>query len=151
MYLDKQAEFSDTQAVTATAISTNVMDLNTAFNYNTSVDIGTGEDVYLVIQSDAAAAAAGAATVVATLESSASAGLTSSNVHWTSVSWALTDLTAGKTLAAIKLPSGLNIPYLRYLGVRYTVSTGPLTSGSFSAFLVKDIEAWRAYARNYTA
>jgi hypothetical protein len=50
MWLDKQLEFSDSQAVTATAISTNVVDLNTAFNYNTGVDIGTGEDVYLVLQ-----------------------------------------------------------------------------------------------------
>lgn len=148
MYLDKQAEFSDSQAVTATAISTNVMDLNTAFNYNTGVDIGTGENVYLVVQVDAAAAAAGAATVQVTLESSAAAGLTSSTVHFTSANYALTDLTAGKTLFSVKLPSGT---YLRYLGVRYTVGTGPLTAGSFSTFLVKDVEAWRAYARNYTA
>jgi hypothetical protein len=148
MWLDKQLEFSDSQAVTATAISTNVVDLNTAFNYNTGVDIGTGEDVYLVLQVDAAATAAGAATVQIALESSAAAGLTSSTVHFTSANYALTDLTAGKTLLAVKLPSGT---YLRYLGVRYTVGTGPLTAGSFSAFLVKDVQAWRAYARNYTA
>jgi hypothetical protein len=138
MWLDKQLEFSDSQAVTATAISTNVVDLNTAFNYNTGVDIGTGEDVYLVLQVDAAATAAGAATVQIALESSAAAGLTSSTVHFTSANYALTDLTAGKTLLAVKLPSGT---YLRYLGVRYTVGTGPLTAGSFSAFLVKDVQA----------
>lgn len=148
MWIDKQLEFSDSQAVTATAISTNVVDLNTAFNFNTGVDIGTGEDVYLVLQVDSAATAAGAATVQITLESSAAAGLTSSTVHFTSANYALSDLTAGKTLLAVKLPSGT---YLRYLGVRYTVGTGPLTAGSFSAFLVKDIQAWRAYARNYTA
>lgn len=148
MYLDKQAEFSDSQAVTATAISTNVMDLNTAFNYNTGVDIGSGEDIYLVVQVDAAATAAGAATVQITLESSAAAGLTSSIVHFTSANYALTDMTAGKTLFVVKLPGGT---YLRYLGVRYTVGTGPLTAGSFSAFLTKDDQSWRAYARNYTA
>ena len=148
MYLDKQAEFSDSQAVTATAISTNVVDLNTAFNYNTGVDIGTGEDVYLVLQCDTAATAAGAATVTVTLESSAAAGLTSSTVHFTSATFALSDMTAGKTLLAIKLPAGT---YLRYLGLRYTVATGPLTAGAFSAFLTKDNQAWRAYARNYTA
>lgn len=148
MWIDKQLEFSDSQAVTATAISTNVVDLNTAFNFNTGVDIGTGEDVYLVLQVDSAATAAGAATVQITLESSAAAGLTSSTVHFTSANYALSDLTAGKTLLSVKLPSGT---YLRYLGVRYTVGTGPLTAGSFSAFLVKDIQAWRAYARNYTA
>ena len=148
MYVDKQLEFSDSQAVTATAISTNVADLNPAFNYNNGVDIGTGEDVHLVIQCDTAAAAAGAATVQVTLESSAAAGLTSSTIHWTSSTWQLADMTGGKTLASVKLPSGT---YLRYLGVRYTVSTGPLTAGAFSAFLVKDIAAWRAYNRNYTA
>lgn len=147
MYVDKQLEFSDSQAVTATAISTNVVDLNPAFNYNNGVDIGTGEDVYLVLQVDAAATAAGAATVQVTLESSAAAGMTSSTVHFTSPTYQLADLTAGKTLTSVKLPSGT---YLRYLGVRYTVGTGPLTAGSFSAFLVKDIAAWRAYNRNYT-
>ncbi|PLR52418.1 Bbp16 family capsid cement protein [Chimaeribacter arupi] len=148
MYVDKQLEFSDSQTVTATAISTNVVDLNPAFNYNTGVDIGTGEDVYLVLQVDTAATAAGAATVQITLESSAAAGLTSSTVHFTSPTYQLADLTAGKTLTAVKLPTGT---YLRYVGVRYTVSTGPLTAGAFSAFIVKDVAAWRAYARNYTA
>lgn len=148
MYVDKYAEFADNQAVTATAISTNVMDLNPAFKLNTGVDIGTGEDVYLVLQCDTAATAAGAATMVVTLESSAAAGLTSSTIHYTSATYALTDMTAGKTLAAVKLPSGT---YLRYLGVRFTVATGPLTAGAFSAFLTKDIEAYRAYARNYVA
>ncbi|EOV9596795.1 Bbp16 family capsid cement protein [Cronobacter dublinensis] len=148
MYVDKQLEFSDGQAVTATAISTNVVDLNPAFNYNTGVDIGTGEDVYLVLQVDAAATAAGAATVQITLESSAAAGLTSSTVHFTSPTYQLADLTANKTLTAVKLPSGT---YLRYLGVRYTVGTGPLTAGSFSAFITKDVSTWRAYNRNYVA
>lgn len=149
MYVDKFAEFSDSQAVTATAISTNVMDLNPAFKLNTTgVDIGTGQDVYLIVQVDAAAAAAGAATVVVTLESSAAAGLTSSNVHLTSKTLALADMTAGKTLMAVKLPTDT---YLRYLGVRYTVATGPLTGGSFSAFLTTDVQAYRAYAKNYVA
>lgn len=147
MYVDKQLEFSDSQAVTASAISTNVADLNPAFNYNTSVDIGTGSDVYLVIQCDAAATAAGAATVTATLESSAAAGLTSSKVHATSATWQIADMTAGKTLAVIPVPPD---DYLRYLGVRFTVATGPLTAGSFSAFIVKDIQRYKAYARGYT-
>ena len=149
MYIDKFAEFPDGQAVTATAISTNVMDLNPALKLNTTgVDIGTGQDVYLILQADAAATAAGAATVVVTLESSAAAGLTSSTVHLTSKTFAVADLTAGKTLLAVKLPTDT---YLRYLGVRYTVATGPLTAGSFSAFLTTDVQAYRAYAKNYVA
>lgn len=149
MYVDKQAEFSDSQAVTATAISTNVYDLapiGNAVNSNLVRDIGVGEDVYLVVQTDAAATAAGAATVTVTFESSAAAGMTSPTVHFTSPAYALADMPAGKTLLAFKLPAGA---YQRYLGVRYTVATGPLTAGSFSAFLTKDVSAFRAYQKGY--
>ncbi|MNJ23103.1 hypothetical protein D3C77_174810 [compost metagenome] len=149
MYVDKQAEFSDSQAVTATAISTNVYDLfpiGNSVNSNIVRDIGVGEDVYLVVQVDTTAAAAGAATVVITLESSAAAGLTSSTVHFTSATYAIADLAGGKTLIAVKLPAG---SYQRYVGVRYTVGTGPLTAGAFSAFFAKDIQAFRAYVKGY--
>lgn len=150
MYVDKQAEFSDNQAVTATAISTNVYDLfpvGNAVNSNAVRDIGVGEDVYLVVQVDAAATAAGAATVTVTLESSTTADLaTSPTVHFASATYALAALTGSKTLFAMKLPADA---YKRYIGVRYTVATGPLTAGSFSAFFAKDIQAFRAYTKGY--
>lgn len=149
MYVDKQAEFSDSQVVTATAISTNVYDLfpiGNGVNSNTVRDIGVGEDVYLVVQVDSTATAAGAATVQVTLESSAAAGMTSPTVHFASAVYALADLTGGRTLLAIKLPAG---SYQRYIGVRYTVATGPLTAGAFSAFFAKDIQAFRAYVKGY--
>ncbi|MFJ3117826.1 Bbp16 family capsid cement protein [Pseudomonas protegens] len=150
MYIDKQAEFSDNQAVTTTAISTNVYDLyprGNSVNTNVTRDIGVGEDIYLVVQSDTAATAAGAATVTVTLESSSTADLaTSPTVHFASGALALATLAGGTTLLAIKLPAG---SYNRYVGVRYTVGTGPLTAGSFSAFLAKDIQAFRAYVKGY--
>lgn len=150
MYVDKQAEFSDSQVVTATAISTNIYDLyptGNAVNSNAVRDIGVGEDVYLVIQVDAAATAAGAATVNVTFESSSTADLaTTPTVHYSSTALPLTSLTSGTTIAAIKLPAGA---YQRYMGVRYTVGTGPLTAGSFSAFFAKDVMAFRAYQKGY--
>lgn len=149
MYVDKQAEFSDSQVVTATAVSTNIYDLfpvGNAVNSNDVRDIGVGEDVYLVIQTDAAATAAGAATVTVTFESSATPDLAASTVHYSSAAYPVASLTAGKTLIAIKLPADA---YKRYLGVRYTVGTGPLTAGSFSAFFAKDIQAFRAYVKGY--
>lgn len=150
MYVDKQAEFSDNQVVTATAISANVYDLfpvGNAVNSNTVRDIGVGEDVYLVVQVDAAATAAGAATVTVTLESSSTADLaTAPTVHFSSAVYALASLTASKTLMAFKLPADA---YKRYVGVRYTVATGPLTGGSFSAFFAKDIQAFRSYVKGY--
>ncbi|MBD1555012.1 Bbp16 family capsid cement protein [Pseudomonas typographi] len=150
MYIDKQAEFSDSQAVTASAVSTNVYDLapiGNSVNSNAVRDIGVGEDVYLVVQVDTAATAAGAATVTVTLESSSTEDLaTDPTVHFSTTAYALADLTGGKTLAAIKLPADA---YQQYVGVRYTVATGPLTAGEFSAFLTKDVQAFRAYAKGY--
>ncbi|SFY21773.1 Bbp16 family capsid cement protein [Azotobacter vinelandii] len=146
MYIDKQAEFADGQAVTATAISTNVVDLyplGNAVNANTVRDIGVGEDVYLIVQVDTAATAAGAATVTVTLESDSASGMANAPVvHYSSKAFALAELTAGATLLAVKLPAG---DYKRYVGVRFTVATGPLTAGAFSAFLAKDINAFKAY------
>jgi hypothetical protein len=150
MYVDKQAEFSDNQAVTATAISTNVYDLfpvGNGVNSNAVRDIGVGEDVYLVVQVDAAVTAAGAATVTVTLESSTTADLaTAPTVHFASTPFAIAALGANKTLMTFKLPADA---YKRYIGVRYTVGTGPLTAGSFSAFFAKDIQAFRAYSKGY--
>lgn len=150
MYVDKQAEFADSQAVTATAISTNVIDLypvGNSVNSNATRDIGVGEDVYLVAQVDTTATAAGAATVTVTLESDSAAGMaTAPVVHFSSKAFALAEMAAGVTLLAIKLPSA---DYKRYLGVRFTVATGPLTAGAFSAFLTKDIQAFKAYVKGY--
>jgi hypothetical protein len=149
MYVDKQAEFSDSQAVTATAISTNVMDLvSNASGKNPIRDIGTGQDVYLVVQTAVAATDAGNdATLAVTLESDDNVALTSATTHFSTGALAFAAFSpAGTVIAAIKLPSG---NYERYLGVRYTVAAGPLTAGQFDAFLTTDINAYRAYARNY--
>lgn len=150
MYVDKQAEFSDSQAVTATAISTNVMDLiSNSSGKNALRDIGTGQDVYLVVQTAVAATDTSSdATLTVTLESDSTVGLeTSATVHFSTAALAFAAFSpAGTVLAAVKLPAG---NYERYLGVRYTVAAGPLTAGQFDAFLTTDVNAWRAYARNY--
>lgn len=148
MYVDKQLEFSDAQVVTATAVSTNIVDLvSNSSGKNPIRDIGTGQDVYLVVLTQTTATAAGAATVTVTLESDDNTSLSSPTVHFTTAALTLTQIgAAGSVLAAIKLPSG---NYERYLGVRYTIATGPLTAGAFDAFITTDVNAWRAYARNY--
>jgi len=150
MYVDKQAEFSDAQAVTATAISTNVMDLiSNSSGKNPLRDIGTVQDVYLVVSTLAAATDASSdATLTVTLESDSTVDLaTSATVHFSTAALAFAAFSpAGTVLVAIKLPAG---SYERYLGVRYTVAAGPLTAGTFDAFLTTDVAEWRAYAKNY--
>lgn len=141
MLLDKQEEFSDSQAVTASVISTNVIDLTQGTANLTLIDIGQGESVQLVIQVDTTVTAAGAATVVFSLESDSTADLaTSASTHWQSAAIGKATLVAGFEVARFKLPSGVPSNYERFLGVRYTVATGPLTAGAFSAFLVKDAQ-----------
>lgn len=146
MILDVQAEFSDSQAVTATALSTNVYD-QSPLTKTATRDLGAGADSYLVLQVDTAAAAAGAATVTVTLESADNTGMTGSTVHGTFGPFSIAQMAAGTTLGTIPLPYGA---YKRYVGLRYTVGSGPLTAGAFSAFITNNPQVYTAYARNYT-
>jgi hypothetical protein len=149
MILDKFLEFSDAQAVTSTAISTNVVDLAPLGNgvgTNTVRDIGSGEDVYLVVRTVEAATDSGNdATLTVTLESDSTENLaTSPTVHFSTGAIAFAAFSpVGSEVAKIKLPAG---DYERYLGVRFTVASGPLTGGKFDAFIVKDAQSYRPYA-----
>jgi hypothetical protein len=160
MFLDSQIEFSDAQAVTATAISTNVYDLFSVkaggaaaadITPNTRLDIGTGtEHLYLVVSTPVAATDAGSdATLTITLESADDAALTSGAVvHFSSGALAFGAFSAaGSLMVAIRIPTGL---YKRYLGVRYTVGAGPLTAGNFDAFLTPDLQFNRIYKSAFT-
>lgn len=147
MYLDAKNEFSDAQAVTSTAISSNVIDLGSV---NTTKDIGLGEPLWLIVSTQTAATDSGSdATLTVTLESAADAGLTSGPVvHYTTGALAFATFSpAGTTLVAIRLPSA---DYKRYVGIRYTVASGPLTAGKFDAFLTHDIQKWKSYADQVT-
>lgn len=137
------------QVVTTTAISTNVIDLGPV-NSNTLRDIGTGsQPLYLMVLVPTLVTAAGAATVTFSLESDSTADLaTLPVVHWTSTAIGKAALIAGYTVAVVTLPHGKT--YKQYLGVRYTVATGPLTAGGFIAFIGHDPDAWVAYAKAYT-
>lgn len=140
MQVDANLEFSDAQAVTATAIS-NVIDLGTG---NTTRDIGAGEPVYLVILVDTTTASAGSTTVDFTLESDSTADLeTSATTHMTVAAVPKASLVAGYRVVAQALPIG---DYERYLGVRYTVNTANFSAGAFTAFLTRQPQAWAAYA-----
>lgn len=159
MYVDSQIEFSDAQAVTATAISANVYDLfsmglgggATDVTPNTRLDIGQGTDnLYLVVNTAVTATDTGNdATLTITLESADDAGLsTNAQVHYSTGAIAFASFaTAGTNLVAIRLPSAL---FRRYLGVRYTVANGPLTAGAFDAFVTPTLQQNRIYKSGFT-
>jgi hypothetical protein len=136
------------QAVTVTAISTNVLDLRQAAAPALADEGISGEPLYLVVQVGTAATAAGAATVTISLESDSTADLaTSATVHFTTSAIGKATLVAGFTAVRIPLPLD---NYERYLGVRYTVATGPLTAGDFFAFLTPNVQRNIIYPVGFT-
>lgn len=139
MILDNLTEFADAQTVTATAIS-DVIDLGSA---PTLQDIGNGQPLYLVLTCDETAASGGSATVNFSLESDSTANLaTSATTHVSTGAIGQASLVAGTFKRVIPLP--VEVRYERYLGVRFTVASGPLTAGKFSAFLTLDPHGWVA-------
>ncbi len=145
MIMDRQLQFSDSQVVTATAISTDVVDLGSQV---LTRNIGGSNAMFLVVQTDALVTDAGSdATLTVTLESDSVVGLgTSPTIHYSSGALPFATYSpAGTTILVVALPFG---QYERYMGVRYTIAAGPLTGGSFSAFLTRDPEFWQIFQAN---
>lgn len=143
MFLDAQTEMSAAQAVTATAVSTNVIDLTPLKSAKRNV--GAGQPLFVVIHVPEAAAAVGAATVNFQIVTDDNAALSSPTVLYDSGSIAKTALTLNREPIVIAIPDGAE----KYLAMNYVVGTGPLTAGKFSARVVLDPQRWAAYARNY--
>lgn len=141
MILDDLLEFSDAQAVTATAISTDQTDRGAQATLdNPAVDLGTGEDVYFVLS--VGQTFTGLTSLQADFVSDTNANLTTAPVvHVSTGAIPVASLVAGY-IYAVKLPAG---SYKRFLGVKYTV-VGTGTAGTVDAFLTKDAQLYRAYA-----
>lgn len=134
MILDLQTQFSGTvdaagtktgQAITATAISTNVLDRAGGYiaGFPALEDEGINEGAWLIVQAVSAAAGGDAAkTLTITLESAADAALSSGPVvHASTTAITGATITAGAVLWRIQLPAA---DYKRFIGLRYTVSAG---------------------------
>lgn len=135
MYLDAQNSFSRDQAVTSSAASTDVIDLGSA----RSIAVA-GKPLDIMVTVTEAATASGAATVTFALEES------SDNSTYTAL---ISTAAIGKATLALGYQLSLRIPASqtkRYLRVYYTVATGPLTAGKFSAGLVEGIQANTQYS-----
>lgn len=159
MIIDLQTTFSGStaadgtktgQAVTATAISDNVLDLRNSAT-PTLVDEGIQlEDLWLVVQCDQSAdfAAAAAATLTITLESDSAVGLgTTPAVHYATAAIGKATLVKGYTAVRTLLPSA---DYQRYVGLRYTVATGPMTAGGILAYLTPTAQRNKTYPVGFT-
>ena len=129
MIIDKALQFSNKQAVTVTAVSTDVIDFGQP-NPNT----GLNDRMYCTIGVGAAATAAGAATVTITLQDSADNSTFTDVVSTQAIGKAA--LTVG---AQFVLP--MPVTHRRFVRLNYTVATGPLTTGTFSAQVVAGLQA----------
>lgn len=119
MILDKRLEFSDAQALTATAVSTNVIDLTS------DRDIGVGETIWTLIQLDVAADDTDAdETYVVTLETDDNAAFTSATVIDTIT------ITRGD-VAGTRYYSSVPLANERFLRLNYTLGgTTPAVTAS---------------------
>lgn len=148
MILDGNLQLSNNQAITATADSTNTIDLLNAG------DLGAGEDLRVAIVCLATCTAAGAATLNIQLVGAAAgdSGFGSPQII---------DETSPIPKASLIIGNRfeLNIPRIwqgtavlasiRYIKLTYTVATGPLTAGSFSANVIKNNQDNRSYPANF--
>lgn len=133
MFIDKFLQVSNEQAVTSSAASTDVIDFGQA-----NPNVGMDDLSKMVITVDEAATASGAATVTFSVQDSAD------NSSFADV--AVTAAIGKATLVdghqiVIPMPTKLR----RYCRVYYTVATGPLTAGKFSAQVVTGIQQNVAY------
>lgn len=129
MIFDKQTLLSDAQAVTVTAVSTNVIDLG-PIKTGIVRDIGKGKQIPLLVQVVEAFTAAGAATLTVSLQTDDNEAFSSAKTVWTSPAIALADLVAGKVIIPEYIPRGTNERYMR---LNYAVATGPMTAGKITA------------------
>jgi hypothetical protein len=130
-YMDAALSLSNAQAVTSTAFSTNAVDLRGAVRAGGSAD----DAVQVFVHVAQSATASGAATVNFQIVTSAAADLSSPTIIGQTDAIPKASLVAG-SIITIPIPrSFINAPGQRYIGLRYVVTTGPLTAGAFSAYI----------------
>lgn len=134
------------QAVTATALSTNVIDLRNSGLLALKNEGIVGQNVYLNV--DVIAAFNTLTSLTITLETDSTSNLaTSPTVHLT-FSVLLAALAAGTKVVQVALPILPN--YERYMGVRYTVVGSNPTLGTVMAYLSLDPQSNTGYPSGYT-
>ncbi|MBX5020419.1 Bbp16 family capsid cement protein [Rhizobium lentis] len=126
MIFDKQTMLSDAQAITATAASTNNIDLGPV---KTGIvrDIGKGKAIPLLVQ--VVEAFNNLTSLTVELQTDDNSGFTSAKTVWSQVV-VLADLKAGKVVIPEYIPRGTDERYVR---LNYTVTGTAPTTGKITA------------------
>lgn len=139
MVLDAYNLYSDAQAVTANAASTNLID------HGAVRDLGTGEDLYIVCLVDVAMTDSSSnSTCTVTLETDDNSSFSSATTGQTLFVFSAVSAAGTVKIARIQ-PDALNERYSR---LYYTMAGGDLSAGSFTAFITHDVQKYVSYADN---
>lgn len=130
MILDRQNMFSLNQAITATAVSTDVIDFGAEMWAGSS---GSDREIPLELTVTEAFTSGGATTLQIEVQSSSSEAFSTTIKHKLTDVIPKSDLTVGKILT-----KGLSLPpdVKRYVRLNYVVATGPFTGGKITAGVV---------------
>lgn len=141
MIHDAHNLFSDAQALTAAAASSNILDLGTIR------DLGTGENLYIVLTVDTALTDTGSnSTVTVDLQTDDNSGFSSNATAQTLFTIAAVAAAGTKYIARIQPGAGNE----RYARLYYTMNNGDLTTGAVTAEIVHDVDKFVAYPKGYT-
>jgi len=142
MYVDKALLFSDAQAITAEAASTDYADLGAVR------DIGTGQDLYLVTTVDVAFTDGSSdSTLSVKLEGDSTTTFTPDAVE---TLFTIPALAAAGNVYIAKLSPSLSPLQYRYIQLKYTPNNGNLTTGSVTSFITTNVQRYVSYANAYT-
>ena len=137
MILDTQSMFSDDQAITATAASTNIIDLGatgTVVGSSSALKryLGQSEPIEILVQWTATAVSGGSSTVTVDLETDDNSGFSSATTLATTGAVVKATLVQGHRMSIKFMPEKTE----RYIRLNYTVATANLTAGTVTAGLV---------------
>lgn len=156
MILDSRTEIADALALNTGAAGTyligNQIDVSLAGVSTTPGNIGTIDDVYLVISVDTGiklASSTGTVQFKLVSDDTASISTTTATEHLVTPSFATSTtsdagaLKAGTTLFVAELPKSFS--YERYLGLLQVTGTTAISAGKINAFLTTDPAVWAAF------
>lgn len=126
MLLDRENMMSYKQAITVSAVSTNVIDLGPPHHMGAS---GNDKEIPLLLAVDEVFDAVGAATLTVALQSSPVENFGSGVItHFSRV------FTKAELIQNGRLELGMSLPVdvQRYVRANYTVTTGPMTAGKLT-------------------
>lgn len=144
MITDKLLRVSEDQAVTATAVSTNTIDLGVAR------DMGEGMNLYMVFTVTETFATLTSLTIDVITDDNAALSSGAVNASTGAITLASGGLAAGQQYAVRINPDIAGVGE-RYMGAKYTVSGSNATAGKITADIVTDIQdGKKSYASGFT-